>query len=813
MSARRRSISVGVAIVLVLLIGAAAWAFFTSTGHGVGAAAAGTISSPAPVQATNPSPGVAHVTWSQVTQPSGSASDVTYNVEKSTDASTWVATAGACAGTLTGSATTSCDDSVSTAGDYYYRVTAHFHTWSSQAQMSTPVHVIVCVTATKLVFITSPQTITAGSVSSVITVQRQNASGTPGTCGSTTVDLSTSSGAGSFRDSGNTQTITSVTIPAGSSDASFRYTDTASGAPTITAADHAAVLTQVTQAETVNAGTAISLTLAAATTTPTAGAADNLTITAKDTYGNTATGYTGSKNLSFSGASTIGANNPTVTNSSGTAINFGSTTAITFTNGVATVSVSNNGVMKLYKAQTASIVVSDGSINNGAGLSVTVSAAALNSFTVTTPATQTAGTAFSETITAIDSFGNPASGWTSVSNCVTFTGPANSPNSTAPTYPSPGSCGAGNSSLSFNASGQATASITLYNAASTTLTVTSMTTPSGKTGSTVAFGVNAAPPSTIATVSGSGQSQLVNTAYASPLVAKVTDSYGNPVSGASVTFSGPSSGASVTFGACSSNPQTYSCVVATNSSGQATSSSLTANSSAGAFNVSASASGTNTVNFALTNTIVVSASRIGTATDTTLSSSTSVPSVTTASGKTELILVYRQSSVGAETITGITGPFSGSPSQIAASTGYAANGKTMVYAWQATGNATTGTVTVTFSGNNKNIVTVVDVIQLSNNNTSSAIAQFATATGSSGTATGALTSPAAGDAEIFFVGAGANTTVATPGGFSSLDFNQGSSGQGFGVLSAFNSAAQASTSSTLGASNPWGSIALEIKHA
>ena len=37
--------------------------------------------------------------------------------------------------------------------------------------------------------------------------------------------------------------------------------------------------------------------------TPAAGEADNLTITAQDTYGNTATSYTGSKSLTFSGAS------------------------------------------------------------------------------------------------------------------------------------------------------------------------------------------------------------------------------------------------------------------------------------------------------------------------------------------------------------------------------------------------------------------------------------------------------------------------------------------------------------------------------
>jgi hypothetical protein len=127
---------------------------------------------------------------------------------------------------------------------------------------------------------------------------------------------------------------------------------------------------------TVSPGTAVSLSLAAASTTPTAGVADNLTTTALDTYGNTATTYTGSHNLTFAGASTIGAHPPTVSTSAGVATSFGTATAITFTNGVATVSGSSNGVMTLYKAETAQITVTDGTINNNPGLTVTVAVAA-----------------------------------------------------------------------------------------------------------------------------------------------------------------------------------------------------------------------------------------------------------------------------------------------------------------------------------------------------------------------------------------------------------------------------------------------------
>src|SRR5581483_5247072 len=120
----------------------------------------------------------------------------------------------------------------------------------------------------------------------------------------------------------------------------------------------------------------------------TAGAADNLTVTAKDAYGNTETGYTGDKTLTFTGASdSPNATHPTVTSKTGVAIAFGTGETITFASGVASVSGSNNGVMKLYKVETASIVVSDGSIDNGAGLSVTVSPATAASLTLAAAST------------------------------------------------------------------------------------------------------------------------------------------------------------------------------------------------------------------------------------------------------------------------------------------------------------------------------------------------------------------------------------------------------------------------------------------
>ena len=106
------------------------------------------------------------------------------------------------------------------------------------------------------------------------------------------------------------------------------------------------------------------------------GAGDNLTVTALDAFGNTATTYTGSHNLTYGGAVATGGHNPTVTNSTGTAITFGNTTRTTFTNGVANVTGPSNGVMTLYKLGTSLITVSDGTFNNGTGLSVTVTGGA-----------------------------------------------------------------------------------------------------------------------------------------------------------------------------------------------------------------------------------------------------------------------------------------------------------------------------------------------------------------------------------------------------------------------------------------------------
>ncbi len=110
-------------------------------------------------------------------------------------------------------------------------------------------------------------------------------------------------------------------------------------------------------------------------------------------------------------------------------------------------------------------------------------------------------------------------------------------------------------------------------------------------------GTQTGAPKNILATSGSSQTAVLNTAFALPLVATVTDNDGNPVSGVDVNFTSPQSGQSCTF----PNGSFY-LTVTTNTLGQAQAF-VTANDSTGNYNVTASVDGiTSTVEFSLTNT-------------------------------------------------------------------------------------------------------------------------------------------------------------------------------------------------------------------
>jgi hypothetical protein len=104
-------------------------------------------------------------------------------------------------------------------------------------------------------------------------------------------------------------------------------------------------------------------------------------------------------------------------------------------------------------------------------------------------------------------------------------------------------------------------------------------------------------PANIVLTSGSGQSATIHTAFANPLIATVTDAGSNPLSGQTVTFTAPTGLTSTLAFSNSTNTIT----APTNSLGQATSGSMTANGiPGGPYNVQASV-GLITNNFQLTN--------------------------------------------------------------------------------------------------------------------------------------------------------------------------------------------------------------------
>ena len=111
---------------------------------------------------------------------------------------------------------------------------------------------VTAAPASQVVFTSAPQTITAGTASGAITIGLADRFGNVATTGSAlTVNLSSTSTGGTFTP------VSPLTIPAGGGTASFTYTDSNAGTPTLTAA--AGGLALGTQQLTVLAGATSSL--------------------------------------------------------------------------------------------------------------------------------------------------------------------------------------------------------------------------------------------------------------------------------------------------------------------------------------------------------------------------------------------------------------------------------------------------------------------------------------------------------------------------------------------------------------------------
>jgi hypothetical protein len=375
--------------------------------------------------------------------------------------------------------------------------------------------------------VTTPATATAGTGASGITLTAQDPynNTTPSYGGSQTIAWS-----GAMTSPGGTAPVypaTTVSFTNGVSSTALSVTLYDAAANTLTAS---ATSPTISGSGTITVSPAGATGFTLANPGPqTAGTAFSETITAHDTYGNVATGYTGNQTVTFTGPS----NSP-----NGTPPTYPA--PVNFTLGVGLPSIT------LTKAQSTTLTATQGLITGISG-SFTVTANSLGSFTVPTPSTQIVGNAFNETITAIDAYGNVATGWTAVTNCVTFSGLLYTP-----TYPAAGTCGTGNSSLAFNASGQAIASITVLEAQASSLGVTSVTAPAGETGTSGTFTVNPAFSITSVKNGGSGKYTFSGTGASGSTPVTVTictvatfpcsTSFPNNVAGTAVTGSSPPAG-------------------------------------------------------------------------------------------------------------------------------------------------------------------------------------------------------------------------------------------------------------------------------
>src|SRR4051794_19026566 len=138
-------------------------------------------------------------------------------------------------------------------------------------------------------FTTASVSVAAGAPSTPLTVQLQQVGIAQNAAADTTVALASSSASGVFSASvsGPWTSTLSVTIPAGTSSASFYYEDTNAGTPTITATSPGRQA--ATQTETVTTGAVASLTLSPASSSIPLGSSQTFTVSGTDAYGNRVT--------------------------------------------------------------------------------------------------------------------------------------------------------------------------------------------------------------------------------------------------------------------------------------------------------------------------------------------------------------------------------------------------------------------------------------------------------------------------------------------------------------------------------------------
>jgi len=357
--------------------------------------------------------------------------------------------------------------SSSTALYYFSGVTAGSAFVTDTATGLSPVsqtETITAAAANRIMFLTAPQTVTAGSCNQA-TVERQDLYGNPVTSGSATVTLSVFplTGFGFYSDAACT-TASSSFIISGVSTGSFYWKGNTAGSFNVTASS--AGLNPGAQTETINAGAAAALAFTTGPqSVPAGGCSGAVTVERRDSLGNAV----------IAGSNTVSLTEVPVT----AAFLFYSESTCTTTATSVTIGAGASTANFWFKSTLAgsfTVTAAAAGLTSANQVETITAAAASAIFFTTAPQTVAAGSCNQATVERRDQYGNPV---TTASATVTLTvvpltGFGFYSNATCTTASSSFSIGAGASTGSFFWKGNAAGSFNVT-ASSAGLTSASQT--------------------------------------------------------------------------------------------------------------------------------------------------------------------------------------------------------------------------------------------------------------------------------------------------------------------------------------------------
>jgi len=132
------------ALSAALVMAVAAWAYWTSPGTGSASGSFGNMTAPA-IEVPETATESVEITWTQqATVTGGSASEITYTVERKEGSGSFQPiTAGDCAEPVAHGTTSCTDNTLTASGSYTYRAVAKFRSWTAESAPAGPVDVTV----------------------------------------------------------------------------------------------------------------------------------------------------------------------------------------------------------------------------------------------------------------------------------------------------------------------------------------------------------------------------------------------------------------------------------------------------------------------------------------------------------------------------------------------------------------------------------------------------------------------------------------------------------------------------------------------